>query len=135
MASRGSRHLSATQVHAWSHSYADVAAVAAALAKESDTGGDGGVEVEVVSPSELLRRVADQAWAVGCTCDTPGAAGPGAGHNGYSCTDGTRAYCASDEACYAALEFAKGDWRSGCGKPSAEAAVEEVVGAGVQVEV
>ena len=118
----------ATQVHAWSHSYADVAAVAAALA--SDGGG-----VEVVSPSELLRRVAadDGVWAVGCTCDTPGA-GAGAGHNGYSCTDGTKSYCASDEACYAALEFAKGDWRSGCGKPSAQGAVKELVGAGVQVE-
>ena len=90
---------------------------------------DGGVEV--VSPSELLRRVSDNVWAVGCTCDTPGA-GAGAGHNGYSCADGTKAFCASDEECFAALEFAKGDWRSGCGKPSTGSV--EAVGAGVLVE-
>ena len=114
---------SVVPVHAWSHTYADVVAVAAALASDSDGDSDDGV-VEVVSPSELMRRVASNGvWAVGCTCDTPGA-GAGAGKNGYSCTDGTRAFCASDEACFAALEFAKGDWRSGCGKPTEGQSVE-----------
>ena len=99
---------SVVPVHAWSHSYADVATVAAAL---EASGG-----VDVVAPSELLRRVGRDAWAVGCTCDTPGKGA--AGHNGYTCSDGTRAFCASDQACFATLEFAKGDWRSGCGATS-----------------
>ena len=96
-------------VHAWSHSYADIVSVAQAL---QDSG-----HVDVVLPSELLRRVNEQVWRVGCECDTPSAGT--AGHNRYTCSDGTVGYCAADERCFTALSFAKGDWQSGCGKASA----------------
>ena len=51
---------------------------------------------------------------VSCSCDAPGAGA--AGHNRYSCSDGTQGYCTSDDECYATLAFAKGDWQSGCRK-------------------
>ena len=97
-------------VHAWSHDYADVVKVASAL---QASGG-----VDVVLPSELMRRVSEHVWSVSCTCDTPGKGT--AGHNRYTCSDGTSAYCASDEGCFTTLAFAKGDWRSGCGHSNAE---------------
>ena len=92
-------------VNVWSHNYSDVVAVATAL----EAAG-----VDVVLPSELLRRVEANVWSVSCSCDTPGAGA--AGHNRYSCSDGTEGYCTSDDECYATLAFAKGDWQSGCRK-------------------
>ena len=96
---------SVVPVHVWSHNYSDVVAVATAL----EAAG-----VDVVLPSELLRRVEANVWSVSCSCDTPGAGA--AGHNRYSCSDGTQGYCTSDDECYATLAFAKGDWQSGCRK-------------------
>lgn len=96
---------SVVPVNVWSHNYSDVVAVATAL----EAAG-----VDVVLPSELLRRVEANVWSVSCSCDTPGAGA--AGHNRYSCSDGTVGYCTSDDECYATLSFAKGDWQSGCRK-------------------
>ena len=64
-------------------------------------------------PSRALNAAAN-VWSVSCSCDTPGAGA--AGHNRYSCSDGTEGYCTSDDECYATLAFAKGDWQSGCRK-------------------
>ena len=101
---------SVVPVHAWSHDYADIVQVANALR------ASGGVDV--VLPSELLRRVKEHVWDVSCTCDTPGRGS--AGHNRFTCSDGTAAYCASDQGCFTTLAFAKGDWRSGCGSTNGE---------------
>lgn len=98
-------------VHAWTHTYADIVTVASALR------ASGGVDI--VLPSELLRRVDERVWGASCKCDTPGAGT--AGHNRYTCTDGTAAFCASDESCFTKLAFAKGDWRSGCGHSNGDA--------------
>merc|ERR1719183_518263 len=53
-----------------------------------------------------------------CECSTPNTGT--AGHNGYECTDGTSAYCSSDQECYATSAFTKGDWASGCRLPTCE---------------
>jgi len=47
-----------------------------------------------------------------CSCSSPGEGT--VGHNGYECTDGYSAYCASSEECYATVSFKKGDWSAGC---------------------
>ena len=49
-----------------------------------------------------------------CACDNPSSSGATLGNNRYTCADGTRAYCASNEECYATKAFQKGDWASGC---------------------
>eukprot|EP00929_Paragymnodinium_shiwhaense_P080079 TRINITY_DN41747_c0_g1_i1.p1 TRINITY_DN41747_c0_g1~~TRINITY_DN41747_c0_g1_i1.p1 ORF type:complete len:583 (+),score=77.00 TRINITY_DN41747_c0_g1_i1:137-1885(+) len=80
-------------VHAWSHTYADVARVAAGL---KEAGG-----FEVVLPSELLRRVGSLGRI--CHCDHVGASAPG---NGYTCNDARRsAFCSTKQRC-----VATGDW-------------------------
>ena len=96
------------RVHVWSHTYADVLAVAKALQ------ADGGIDV--VLPSELVSRMETNVWspAAACTCDTPDAGA--SGHNRYTCDDGTSGFCASDETCFTGMGFVKGDWRSGCRK-------------------
>ena len=100
---------SVVPLHAWSHSYSDLVQAAGALRA---AGG-----IDIVLPSELLQRVADNVLTgATCACDTPGAGK--AGHNSYTCSDGTKASCAASEACYATLRFAKGDWASGCGNPT-----------------
>jgi len=48
-----------------------------------------------------------------CSCTTPNK-GTG-GHNAYTCTDGTKAFCAADEACTATSPFNKAEVRTGCG--------------------
>jgi len=48
-----------------------------------------------------------------CTCTTPNAGT--AGHNQYTCNDGSAAWCAADQECYATGSFTWGDWKSGCG--------------------
>lgn len=94
-------------VHVWSHSLDDVAHVVRAL---RDSGA-----VDVVLPSELFRRINERVWTVSCTCDSPGAGT--AGHNHFSCSDGTGSFCASNEECYTDLSFVKGDSQSGCQVP------------------
>jgi len=47
-----------------------------------------------------------------CKCETPGAGT--AGHNKYTCDDGTFGYCATEETCYATFIFPKHVWHDGC---------------------
>ena len=100
-------------VHAWSHSYDDIVTVVSAL---QAAGG-----FDVVLPSELLRRVKENIGASGngtvCSCGMPG--GGTAGKNGYSCSDGSRGFCASNEVCFADTPFPKGEWAKGCRVPAA----------------
>ena len=49
---------------------------------------------------------------VTCSCVSPNAGT--VNKNQYKCTDGTSAWCASTETCYATSPFTKGDWASGC---------------------
>ena len=60
----------------------------------------------------LVAAWVQQGAAVTCNCDTPGAGT--AGHNRFSCTDGSSAHCAADELCFATSRFEKGEWASGC---------------------
>lgn len=59
--------------------------------------------------------------AVVCWCNSPG--GYGAGQNGYSCSDDTSSFCASDEMCGTPYKWKKlgpdwkHNWHPGCGKP------------------
>jgi len=47
-----------------------------------------------------------------CKCVTPNAGT--AGHNQYTCNDGTSAFCSSNQECYATGAFQKGNWQLGC---------------------
>jgi len=53
-----------------------------------------------------------------CKCTSPNTGT--AGHNQYECSDGTSAYCAETEPCYATGDFPKGEWAKGCGKAAAD---------------
>ena len=85
-AARGSAFGTVVPVNVWPHNYSDVVDVATAL--------------------EAAGR------STTCLCDMPRMGSVGL--NGYSCSDGTRGYCSSDEECFASHAFAKGDWQSGC---------------------
>ena len=51
-----------------------------------------------------------------CKCDTP-ANGTGYHKNKITCTDGSIAYCSSNEECYATDEFEYGKLYDGCRLP------------------
>lgn len=98
---------SVISVHAWTHGYDDVAKVVAGL---KAAGG-----FDVVLPSELARRVSalGPSSSTTCHCDH---VGKGAPDNGYSCTNGVSAYCASTAACDASGEWSypPSDWDKIC---------------------
>ena len=50
-----------------------------------------------------------------CSCNNPGSTD--GGMNGYTCKDGTKSYCASDEVCFAAI-CDQGDWETCCSSES-----------------
>jgi len=66
----------------------------------------------VENATNLATRGADKET---CSCTHPG--DDGGGRNGYSCTDGSSGYCASNEVCYATEPFARGSWGDGCHDP------------------
>jgi hypothetical protein len=111
-------------VHAWSHSYSDIVTVAMAL---KAAGG-----FEIVLPSELIRRVKANLGGGGngtlCSCDTPGAGT--AGSNRFSCSDGTAAFCAANEVCFAFRPFSKPDVGAGCRVPGSVTCACDTPGAG-----
>ena len=37
-----------------------------------------------------------------------------AGDNGYKCSDGTKGYCSTNQACFSNNNFTKGEWSDGC---------------------
>lgn len=67
---------------------------------------------ELANFMEPLQQVPAPTMNPTCECDTPNTGT--VGNNGYTCTDGTTGYCASDEACYATSPFVKGEWCMGC---------------------
>jgi len=104
-----SQGYSVIPVHAWSHDYNDVLAVAKGLAEAGN--------IDIVLPSELVRRYKENVGPqrITCQCDSPGSAMP---HNGYTCSDPSKsAYCATTQTCAVSEEFAfpnGGSWSGIC---------------------